>query len=271
MPTASEIAQFVDSEMIGDDRVVTNINSLESAKKRDIAFHEPGHEYKISNSDAGVILCSDFPSEKPESTLIITDTPRIDFIKIVNKFFENNTSGIQVHPTAVVDDDAEIGEGTSVGPHAVITGCVDLGKNCTIGAGAIIGVPGYHNTRNDSGELLSMKHRGDVLIQDNVTIHAGAFVHRAVFDSTIIGEGSVVGNHSGIGHNVRIGHDTWIASYAVIGGSTDIGSRVSIHLSACIGRKRNIGDEVVVGSNATVLDDVESNTTVVGTPASPIE
>jgi len=39
-------------------------------------------------------------------------------------------SDVQIHPTAIIDSGAEIGEGTIVGPYCVVSPDVVLGPNC---------------------------------------------------------------------------------------------------------------------------------------------
>jgi len=39
-------------------------------------------------------------------------------------------SDVQIHPTAIVDPQAEIGAGTTIGPYCVIAADVVLGQNC---------------------------------------------------------------------------------------------------------------------------------------------
>ena len=45
---------------------------------------------------------------------------------------------IEVHPTAMVDKAAQLGEGVKIGPYATIGANVKLGAGTTIGQGAII-------------------------------------------------------------------------------------------------------------------------------------
>ena len=55
-----------------------------------------------------------------------------------------------VHPTAVVEDGAEIGPGTIVGPYAVVGPKVRIGSGCTVGAHAVLS----GNTRLGEGSVV---------------------------------------------------------------------------------------------------------------------
>ena len=45
---------------------------------------------------------------------------------------------IEIHPTAMVDKNAQLGEGVKVGPYATIGADVKVGEGTTIGQGAIL-------------------------------------------------------------------------------------------------------------------------------------
>ena len=44
-----------------------------------------------------------------------------------------------VHPTAVVDESCEIGDGTTIGPFSHIQSGARIGRECTIGQGVMVG------------------------------------------------------------------------------------------------------------------------------------
>ena len=75
--------------------------------------------------------------------------------------------GYFVHPTAVVDDPAEIGEGTKVWHFTHIMSGVRIGRNCIIGQNVFIG----------SGVTLG----NNIKIQNNVSIYEGVILEDDVF------------------------------------------------------------------------------------------
>jgi len=72
-----------------------------------------------------------------------------------------------VHPTAVVDDPAEIGEGTKIWHFSHIMSGAKIGKNCIIGQNVFIA----------SGTILG----NDVKVQNNVSIYDGVILEDDVF------------------------------------------------------------------------------------------
>lgn len=75
----------------------------------------------------------------------------------------------------------------------------------------------------------------------------------------------LLGN-SFIGHNTTIGRFSHIASNAVVGSYVTVGKAVHIGLNATIREKVHIGDYALIGAGAVILNDVPSNSIVVGNP-----
>ena len=114
-----------------------------------------------------------------------------------------------------------------------------IGDNCVIRAGSIIGGEGFEHKRNGE-DVLSVKHLGGVIIEDNVEFQQGNFVDKAIYpwDDTIIGENSKTDN------NVHIAH------------ADKIGKRVFIAASTCIAGRVEIGNDVWIGPGVTVTNGI---------------
>ena len=132
---------------------------------------------------------------------------------------------------------------------------------------AVIGEDGFGYAHAEDGSLVKIPHRGNVVIEKDVTIGACVCIDRAVVGSTVIGEGSKIDNLVHIAHGVKIGKHCLIVAGAVIGGSSVIGDRCFIGINASIKNKVRIGNDVVVGMGAVVTKDVPDGVTVVGNPA----
>ena len=97
-------------------------------------------------------------------------------------------------------------------------------------------------------------------IHPSVTIGWGAWMPHPL--GIVIARDSTIGEDSTIFQNVTIGGR---------GQPSVIGNRVVIGAGACILGPAKLGDNVTVGANSVVTKDVPSDTTVVGSPARPIE
>lgn len=162
---------------------------------------------------------------------------------------------MKIHPSAIVDDGAQIGAEVEIGPysvigagavigekcviqsHVVIEGSVKMGAGNFIGHGAIIGP-----TPQDLGfkhEIRSGVEIGNGnVIREHCTIHRGA----SEGSHTVVGDGSflMVGTH--LGHDCRIGNGVVIANNCLLAGHVRIddgafiGGGSRFHQSIRIGR-----------------------------------
>lgn len=184
---------------------------------------------------------------KIRSNVFPVENPKVAFIEALEEFPVSNTfneypTGSKVHVDTRIGDDVEIG-------------C-----NCVIGGHGF----GYEN---HNGKLIRIPHLGDVLIEDNVTIHNNVNIDRSVTGTTIIGNGCKIDSNVHIGHNVKVGKNTLIAAGAVIGGSTLIGDKVFIGCNAVIKQKLRIGSGAIIGSGSVVLNNVPEGQVWAGNPA----
>lgn len=268
---ASTIAEYLDGELVGPDAVVTGVDSLEGATDGELSFRTPGYEYAVADSDAGAVICPPDTPELPGRTLIRVESPRAGFARAGERFFRKGVEETTIHPTAVVEGGAEIGERTYVGANVYLGESVTVGDDCSILAGCVLGTEGAGHTWDEEGRIPSFVHEGDIIIEDEVVVRPNCVVQRATFDETVVGRHTSVGDLCTIGHNATIGAETWIGQSSVVNGSVELGERVEIHPNVSIGSHRTVGDRATVGMNSTVMDDIPAGATVVGSPARPTD
>ncbi len=149
----------------------------------------------------------------------------------------------KIHPTAVVEGNVVIGEGTKILPHATVAGPCYIGRNCIVGNGALVRgssigdgcVVGY-NTEVKGSVLAGpvwthITYLGDSVIGENVSFGGGCITGNLRLDEGEISSacegknvatglvkfGTVVGNHCRFGIGVRtnpgvkIGRDCFVA------------------------------------------------------------
>lgn len=144
-----------------------------------------------------------------------------------------------IHPLAVVDEGAKIGEGTRVWHFAHIRGTATIGKNCIIGKDVYIDA--------------------DVRIGSNVKIQNGVSVYKGV----TIEDDVFCGPHMTFTNDMypRAFGDTW----EII--ETHVKKGASIGAHATIICNTTLGEYCMVGSGAVVTRDVPAHGLVVGNPA----
>ncbi len=218
-------------------------------------------------------------------TLLITDNPRLSFMRAVAKHFGRAQPPAGVHPTAVVDPtacvdssahvgafcaigaDCVVGPGTVIRPHVTIYDNVRVGANCRINSGTVIGADGFGYERNSAGELEKFPHIGGVVIGDNVEIGSNTSIDRGSLGDTRIESRARIDNLVHISHNVRVGEDAAVIALSMLGGSVDVGKGAWIAPGAVIMNQITVGEHATVGLGAVVVKHVASHQTVMGSPA----
>ena len=259
--TLAELARLAGAELHGDgSRRISGFATLMDAGPGQITFlNNPRYRKHLAETRAGaVILGADDLPHCPVPALV-TDNPYLAWARVLRRFDRRPVPEPGVHPAAVVDASAELGEGVSVGAGAVIgPGCrleegVVIGPNCTLAAdvvvgagtrlvanvtvmdgvrigrdclihpGAVIGSDGFGLAR-DGERWEKVPQLGSVVIEDEVEIGANTTVDRGAVHDTRIRRGAKLDNQIQVAHNVEIGENTAIAACTGISGSTRIGA-----------------------------------------------
>ncbi len=242
----------------------------------------------IRGSRAGVVICSKDLNYREDDykdrTLILVSNPRLAFIRVMQKYFQENNVESGLHPTAIIDKAAQISPNVSIGANSYIGNCkigentvihfnvhiyskVKIGKNVIIYDGAVIGRDGFSFEKNNQGKREKFPHIGGVVIEDDVEVGSNVNIDRGTLDNTIIGQGTKIDNLCHIAHNVVIGKHCAIIAQSMIGGGTKIGDYSRIAPCACIRDGIEIGKNVAVGMGSVVTKSIDDNCVVVGVPA----
>jgi UDP-3-O-[3-hydroxymyristoyl] glucosamine N-acyltransferase len=234
------------------------------------------------------------------------DNPALAFMKVLRHFSEavKLTFPRTVHPTAVIDDTAVLGQDVSIGAHVVIEGGVVIGDRTTILPGTCI----LRHSRLGSDCLVypnvvirefteigdrvilhggvvlgsdgfgfmtegSVHHKvpqiGRVVLEDDVEVGANSCIDRATTGITRVRRGTKIDNLVQVAHNVEIGEDSLLCAQVGVSGSTQVGSRVKLAGQAGLVGHIRIGDGAVVGAQGGVTKSVPPETCVSGYPARP--
>lgn len=149
----------------------------------------------------------------------------------------------QIHPLAVVDPEAKLGDNNVIGPFCVIDKNVELGdnnkllNNVTLHFGARIGNSNeFFPGASISTKPQDLKFQGEetlCVIGDNNSIRENVTISRG----TASRGKTVVGNNNLLMENMHIAHDCIIGNGCIIGNSTKIAGEVEIDdfaiISAC--------------------------------------
>jgi len=108
---------------------------------------------------------------------------------------------------------------------------------------------------------------GNVQIDIGTVIMGGAVINT----NSVIGKGCIINTSSSIDHDCAIQDGVHISPGAHIGGSTHIGEQSWFCIGSSAANNINVGNNVIVASGATVINDIEDNVLVGGVPAKIIK
>lgn len=276
------LAKYVNGTLVGSkDYQVTGLATLQSATNDKLTFlTNKKYKQKLKHTRAGCVLLESSDAEFFAGNKILSENPYLSYARLTELFLPTIETKPCIHPSALVDNRASVGEGVDIAANVVVEadcvignnvriypGCY-IGEGVTIGSGTIIyaNVSVYHHvTIGDrciihSGSVLGsdgfgfapMPERswkkihqlGSVEIGHAVEVGACTTIDRGALENTVIGDGVKIDNHVQIAHNVQIGENTAIAAAVAIAGSAEIGKRCTI--AGAVG---------IVG-HITIVDDV---------------
>jgi UDP-3-O-[3-hydroxymyristoyl] glucosamine N-acyltransferase len=305
--SVADISRLVGGVVVGDASVrVTGVNGIAGAGPGDLTFLE-SHRYlsHLATTKAAVVLV---PPDVAEASipLIQVKNPFLAFLKAMRECGyapEAPRPPAGIHPLAVVDETAvlgdcvtvdafvriapgarvgagsilyagvyigeaaEIGDNSVLYPNVVVREKVKTGKRCIIHSGAVIGGDGFGFVRGDGGTLVKVPQIGTVTLGDDVEVGANSAIDRATFGTTVVGPGTKIDNLCQIGHNVEIGMSCVICGMSGIAGSAKIGNHVTIAAQVGVTDHSEVGDGAVVAARSAVATCIKPGAMVSGYPA----
>jgi UDP-N-acetylglucosamine acyltransferase len=148
---------------------------------------------------------------------------------------------IQVHPTAIVDDGAELGEGVVVGPYSILGPGVRVGARTRIASHVLI------ERDTEVGEECRISH-GAVLGTDPQDLKYGGEPTRLVVgDRTTIREYATLNRGTSAEGLTRVGSDCMLMSYVHVAHDCILGDRVVVSNAVNMAGHVSIGDWAIVG------------------------
>jgi UDP-N-acetylglucosamine acyltransferase len=182
-----------------------------------------------------------------------------------------------IHPTAIIDPKAEIGEeveigpysvierdvfideGTKIGPHVVIRHGTHLGKRCQISQFASIGEAPQFSGYKGEKTLLQIGDRN--IIREFVTLHRGTVKGGG---KTVIGNENFIMAYSHVAHDCQIGNQVVMANGATLAGHILIEDFAIIGGLSAIHQFCRVGTYAIIGGITGVLLDIPPYTKAQG-------
>jgi UDP-N-acetylglucosamine acyltransferase len=174
-----------------------------------------------------------------------------------------------IHPTALVEAGAIIGDGATIGPYCIIGGSVVLGDDCrldahvhvtgetTIGPRTVISPFASLGERPQSASYRGGATRlvigADCDIRQNVTMSTGTEDGGGL---TQVGDRGMFMANCHVGHDCRVGSDVVMANSAGLGGHCVVGDHVFIGAMTGLHQYIRVGAHAMIGGASGVREDI---------------
>ncbi len=174
-----------------------------------------------------------------------------------------------IHPTAIIEEGAQIAKNAVVGAYAFISGKAVLADGVVIGQGAQI--HGHteigENTKIFQNAAIGsipqdLKFRGGdvkLVIGKNNTIREFTFFNPGTEDDkgvTTIGDNNLFMAYTHVAHDCVIGNHNILANNAALAGHVEIGDHVVIGGYTPVHQFVKIGDHAMIGGASAVAQDI---------------
>lgn len=174
-----------------------------------------------------------------------------------------------IHPSAVIDPGASIGDGVTIGPYTIIGADVDIGAGSRIGAHCTLYGPMRIGRNNHvhghsalGGDPQDKKYHGErteLLIGDDNVIREFVTINRGTGDGggvTRLGDRNLIQAYVHIAHDCIIGNDTIFSNNATLAGHVTVGDHAILSGFAGVHQFCRIGAHAFIGMGAFVNGDV---------------
>ena len=188
-------------------------------------------------------------------------------------------SETRIHPTAVIDAGANIGEGCVVGPYCVIGAGVNLGADCWLGHHVSLSGPSRFGAGNRfyafaaiGGQSQDLKYAGEPthlevgdgnIFREFVTVNRGT----APGSTTRIGSRGNFLAYVHIAHDCTVGDDVIFSNNGTLAGHVEVGDRAVIGGLTAIHQFCRIGRLALTGGCSKIVQDVPPFMIADGNPA----
>lgn len=185
-----------------------------------------------------------------------------------------------IHPTALIEDGAELGNEVSIGPfctvgagarlhdgvklqsHVVITGQTEIGAGTEIFPFVSLGHPPQHLSPMDPTTRLVIGEKN--VIRESVTMNPGTRTGEGV---TTVGNNGYFMAYSHVAHDCVVGDSVVFANCATLGGHAQVEDHVIIGGLAAVHQHVRVGKHAIIGGMTGVEFDVIPYGSIMGNRA----
>ena len=167
-----------------------------------------------------------------------------------------------IHPTAIIGDDVEIGDDNYIGPYCYFTGYLTVGDNNRFESHCAVGTRPEHTAH--------WHKDGRTIIGDDGTFRDFVSIHAATTDGlTRIGNGVIILNKAYVAHDCIIEDGVTLSCGVKIGGNVNVMKESNLGMGVTVHQYQVIGSWSMLGMGCVVpkKSRIEPGQTWVGNPA----
>ncbi|MEO8634800.1 MAG: acyl-ACP--UDP-N-acetylglucosamine O-acyltransferase [Gemmatimonadales bacterium] len=167
---------------------------------------------------------------------------------------------VEVGPYAVIGPGVEVGNGTRVGPHVVLERNVRLGARVVIGAGAVLGTAPQDVKYRGEPTYVTVGAR--TVIREHSTVNRGT----SATGLTSIGADCFLMTYVHVAHDCRVGDGVMIANATQLSGHVTIEDRATLSGLIAVHQFVTIGTGAFIGGASRIPQDIPPYVKAVGNP-----
>lgn len=180
----------------------------------------------------------------------------------------------KIHPTAILEEGAQLGEEVEVGPYCHIGSQVTLGDRSRLHSHVVVQGPTTLGADNEiypfsciGGAPQDLKYKGEEttlvvgdgnVIRECVTIHRGTVQGGGI---TRVGSHGLFMGYIHIAHDCTVGDHVILANYTGLSGHVTVGNYVTLGGQNGVAQFTRVGDYVYTGAGSLIDRDIPPYTT----------
>src|ERR1700757_3021880 len=174
-----------------------------------------------------------------------------------------------IHPQAVVSQEAKLGAGVQIGAYAVVGPDVELGDGCELHEHAVVRGPSKFGANNVfhpfcviggdpqdysfRGERVELQVGSENIFREHVTISRGTSKGGGI---TRIGSNNFFLSYSHVGHDCQIGNNTLFVNGATLAGHVTVQDFVTLGAFSPVHQFCRLGRYAYIGACTVITQDV---------------
>lgn len=295
--TLGSVVEALGGQLVGEPALpIARLAPIASAQVGELAFVAQAryaHQIESTQASALIVPAALEAAASARGACIVSDDPYLYFARLTQWWRATHAAVAEprIHPQALVDPGASVGEGVDVGPFCVIeagakvAAGVRMGAHCTVGAGAsigadtrlapnvtlgeqchvgercvlhagvVIGADGFGFAPH-KGQWIKIEQLGAVRIGNDVEIGANTCIDRGALNDTVIEDGVKLDNLIQIGHNVHIGAHSAMAGCVGVAGSATVGAHCTVGGGAIVLGHLTLADGVNISAGTVVTRSI---------------